>query len=112
LEKVVAKRVVSFRLKNNETCETACFASKQNFAKQQVCFVKHETCLVLCFAKYESKLVSLETQIVGTFQKTVFSNNFLRAHFVTKVSLHLLKSALNDGTFDAHIDLFQEEKKF
>jgi hypothetical protein len=38
-----------------------CFASKRNFAKQQVCFAKHETCFVLCFAKYETKLVSLET---------------------------------------------------
>jgi hypothetical protein len=56
-----SKRAVSFRLKNNETRETACFASKRNFAKQQVCFAKHETCFVLCFAKYETKLVSLET---------------------------------------------------
>jgi hypothetical protein len=56
-----AKRAVSFRLKKNETCETACFASKRNFAKQQVCFAKHETCFVSCFAKYETKLVSLET---------------------------------------------------
>jgi hypothetical protein len=45
-----AKRAVSFRLKNNETYKTACFASQQNFAKQQVCFAKHET-----------KQVSLET---------------------------------------------------
>jgi hypothetical protein len=28
-----AKRAVLFSLKNNKTCETACFASKQNFAK-------------------------------------------------------------------------------
>jgi hypothetical protein len=39
-----AKRTVSFRFKNNETCETACF--------------------VLCFAKYETKLVSLETLFI------------------------------------------------
>jgi hypothetical protein len=58
-----AKRAVSFCLKNNETCETACFASMWNFAKQQVCFVKHETCFVSCFAKYKMKLVSLETLI-------------------------------------------------
>jgi hypothetical protein len=58
-----AKRAVSFRLRNNETCETACFASMRNFAKQQVCFAKHETCFVSCFAKYETKLVSLETLV-------------------------------------------------
>jgi hypothetical protein len=56
-----AKRAVSFRLKNNKTYETACFVSKRNFAKQQVCFAKHETCFVSCFPKYETKLVSLET---------------------------------------------------
>jgi hypothetical protein len=50
---------VSFKI--NKTIETACFASKRNFAKQQVCFAKHETCFVSCFAKYETKLVSLET---------------------------------------------------
>jgi hypothetical protein len=44
----------------------ACFDSKQNFAKQQVCFAKHETCFVSCFAKYETKLVSLETLVRGT----------------------------------------------
>jgi hypothetical protein len=33
-------------LKNNKTCGNACFASKRNFAKQQVCFAKHETKLV------------------------------------------------------------------
>jgi hypothetical protein len=67
LTKFVAKhvkRAVSFRLKNNETYETACFVSKRNFAKQQVCFTKHETCFVSCFAKYETKLVSLETLAV------------------------------------------------
>jgi hypothetical protein len=56
-----AKQAVSFCLKNNETCEIACFASKQNFAKHQVCFAKHKTCFVLCFSKYKTKLVSLET---------------------------------------------------
>jgi hypothetical protein len=56
-----AKRAVSFHLKNNKTCKTACFASMRNFAKQQVCFAKHETCFVSCFAKYETKLVLLET---------------------------------------------------
>jgi hypothetical protein len=58
-----AKRAVSFRLKNNETYETACFTSQRNFAKLHVCFAKHETCFVSCFAKYETKLVSLETLI-------------------------------------------------
>jgi hypothetical protein len=62
-----AKPTVSFCLKNNETCETACFASKRNFAKQQVCFAKHETCFVSCFAEYETKLVSLETLVSQTF---------------------------------------------
>jgi hypothetical protein len=36
------KRAVSFRLKK-ETCETACFAPKQKFKKQQVCLAKHKT---------------------------------------------------------------------
>jgi hypothetical protein len=58
-----AKRAVLFRLKSNETYETACFASQRNFAKQPVCFAKHETCFVSCFAKYETKLVSLETLV-------------------------------------------------
>jgi hypothetical protein len=57
------KRAVSFRLKNNETYGTACFASQRNLAKQQVCFMKHETCFISCFAKYETKLVLLETLI-------------------------------------------------
>jgi hypothetical protein len=43
-----AKRAVSFRLKNNETCKTACFASMRNFAKQQVCFAKLVLLETLC----------------------------------------------------------------
>jgi hypothetical protein len=74
-----AKPAVSFRLKNNETCETACFASKQNFAKQQVCFAKHETCFVLCFAKYEMKLVSLETLVENQSYLGEFDAEFQKA---------------------------------
>jgi hypothetical protein len=33
-----AKWPVSFCFKSNERCKTACFASKRDFAKQQVCF--------------------------------------------------------------------------
>jgi hypothetical protein len=34
------KRLFCFVYKNNETCKTACFASKRNFAEHQVCFAK------------------------------------------------------------------------
>jgi hypothetical protein len=35
-----AEQSVLFRIKNNETCQTSRFASKQNFAKQPDCFAK------------------------------------------------------------------------
>jgi hypothetical protein len=84
-----AKRTVSFHFKNNETCETACFASKRKFAKQQVCFAKHETYFVSCFAKYETKLVSLETL---TLTKTLILKAYLylrnKEYIPVPVSLH------------------------
>jgi hypothetical protein len=68
------KRTVLFRLKNNERCETAYFASKRNFAKQQVCFAKHETCFVSCFAKYETKQVSLETLMYSIYSMCILTS--------------------------------------
>jgi hypothetical protein len=49
-----AKWAVSFRIKNNETCETGCFAKFANFAKLPVCFVKQRNSFRIEFRETKS----------------------------------------------------------
>jgi hypothetical protein len=54
-----AKQAVSFRIKNNETGETACFASKQNTRNGKFVKRNNETRFVSYLPKYETKRVLL-----------------------------------------------------
>jgi hypothetical protein len=71
-----AKRAVSFRIKNNETCETGCFAKHEILRNGQLVSRNDETRFASSFAKQEAKRVSLETLV-----------KYIR--FTTKISIPL-----------------------
>jgi hypothetical protein len=56
-----AKRAVSFRIKNNETCETGCFAKHEISRNNQLVSRNNETSFASSFAKR----VSLETLVLA-----------------------------------------------
>jgi hypothetical protein len=56
-----AKRAVSFRIKNNETWETGCFAKHKISRNCQLVSQNNETRFASIFAKQKAKRVSLET---------------------------------------------------
>jgi hypothetical protein len=56
-----AKWSVSFRIKNNETCETGCFAKHEISRNGQFVSRNNETRFASSFAKQKAKRVSLET---------------------------------------------------
>jgi hypothetical protein len=61
--KRIAKHAVSFRtgIKNNETCETGCFAKHEISRNGQFVSRNNKTRFASSFAKQKAKRVSLET---------------------------------------------------
>jgi hypothetical protein len=60
-----AKRAVSFGNKNNETCETGCFAKHKILRNGRFVLRNKETRFASSFAKQKAKRVSLETLAMG-----------------------------------------------
>jgi hypothetical protein len=58
-----AKLAVSFRIKNNETCKTGCFAKHEISRNGRLVSRNNETRFASIFAKQKAKRVSLETLI-------------------------------------------------
>jgi hypothetical protein len=64
LVKRIAKHsewAVSFRIKNNETCKTGCFAKHEILRNGQLVSQNNETRFASSFAKQKAKRVLLET---------------------------------------------------
>jgi hypothetical protein len=59
--KRIAKHAVSFRIKDNETCETGCFAKHEISRNGQFVSRNNKTRFESSFGKQKAKRVSLET---------------------------------------------------
>jgi hypothetical protein len=69
-----AKWAVSFRIKNNETCETDCFAKHEISRNGQIVSRNNETRFASSFAKQKAKRVSLETLAIVLISAIVIGN--------------------------------------